>query len=368
MSGAALNVLILGASYGLLPGVKLSLAGHRVTMVGRAEEIEAMAQGPLIVRIAGRRGGEDFVLSVPVAEEPSPRRIALRTPGTVDATGFDLVILAMQEPQYGAPAVAALMAAIAAARLPCLSIMNLAPPPFLARLSIMDSLDGVYHSRAVWDGFDPQKITLASPDPQAIRPDPASPGQLQVTLPSNFKAAPFALAEDQALLRRLAADMSHLEVDVDGHAVRPPVALIASTSLFVPLAKWPMLLAGNCRCVMPHGIRTIAEAVHADLDASAAIYSQVQRLAVTLGAGEQDLVRFSSYAKAAARLTRPSSLARGLEAGSVQVERIDLLVRGLMMAQGMEIDVIDQVVGVVDMRIARNRNFPPSPMASRVGI
>ena len=355
MSPAPLHILILGASYGLLPGAKISLAGHEVTLVGRGEEIAAMARGPLVVQIAARRGGEDIRLTVPVADAPSPGRIALATPGALDPAGFDLVILAMQEPHYAEPAVAGLMAAIASARLPCLSIMNLAPPPFLERLAVTDALDDVYHCRAVWDGFDPRKVTLASPDPQAIRPDPASPGRLQVTLPSNFKAAPFALAEDQALLQRLAADMSHLEVDGDGCRLRPPVALIASTSLFVPLAKWPMLLAGNCRCVLPDGIRTIAEAVHADIDASAAIYARVVHLAVTLGAGEQDLVRFSSYAKAAARLTRPSSLARALEIGSVQVERIDLLIRALMVARGMATHLIDPVVDVVEMRIARNR-------------
>ena len=35
-------ILILGASYGLLPGAKLSLAGHAVTLVGRSDEIVAI--------------------------------------------------------------------------------------------------------------------------------------------------------------------------------------------------------------------------------------------------------------------------------------------------------------------------------------
>ena len=33
-------------------------------------------------------------------------------------------------------------------------------------------------------------------------------------------------------------------------------------SVFVPLAKWAMLLAGNYRCITMDGMRTAQEAVH----------------------------------------------------------------------------------------------------------
>jgi hypothetical protein len=349
-------ILILGAAYGLLPGAKLSLAGHAVTLIGRAGEIESMALHPLEVRIAPRRAGAEIVLTVPVAVTAGPGRIALTVPERADPAGHDLIILAMQEPQYRDPAVAELMARIAASGRPCLSIMNLAPPPFLTRLGIgAAALHGVYASGDVWAQFDPRKMTLASPDPQAVRPDPAEPGRLQVTLPSNFKAAPFALAEDQALLQRLAADMTHLEVAVGGAMVRPPVALIASSSLFVPLAKWPMLIAGNCRCVLPAGIRTIAETVLSDSAASAAVYEQVRQLTLALGAREQDLVPFAAYAKAAERLARPSSLARAIEAGASQIERIDRLIGNLLAAHGLARDLIEPVAALIDARLAQNR-------------
>ncbi|RYD82801.1 MAG: hypothetical protein EOP61_41775, partial [Sphingomonadales bacterium] len=305
------NILVLGASYGLLPGTKLALAGHCVTFVARADEIAAITQTGIAIHITPRRDGGEIVLAAPVAERAAPGEVALRVPDAVDLSGVQIVILAMQEPQYQDGAVAALMQRIAAARLPVLSIMNLAPPPFLARLGLTDrsAFQHVYSSGEVWDAFEPGKFTLASPDPQAVRPDAAIPGRLQVTLPSNFKAAPFALAEDQALLLQLAGDMSRLTVTVDGAQKRPPVALIASGSLFVSLAKWPMLLAGNCRCVLPSGARTIADAVLSDLEATSEIYQQVTQLTVALGAREQDLVPFESYTKAAAQLTRPSSLA-----------------------------------------------------------
>jgi hypothetical protein len=350
------KILILGASYGLLPGAKLSLAGHAVTLVGRSAEIATMAQSPLEVRITPRRTGEDITLVVPVADHSAPGRIALATPDRVDPLDFDLVVLAMQEPQYGDPVVAGMMARLAASGRPCLSIMNLAPPPFLARLGIdVAGLDGVFASAEVWAGFDPRRFTLASPDPQAVRPDPAAPGRLHCTLASNFKAAPFELAEDQALLQRLATDMSHVEVAAGDGVVRPPVALIASSSLFVPLAKWPMLITGNCRCVMPTGIRTIAEAVLTDLEASAAIYAQVGRLTMQLGARERDMVKFEHYAETAARLVRPSSLARAIEAGAPNVERVDRLIGRLLARHALPGDLVDPVVAQIDGRLARNR-------------
>lgn len=350
------KILILGASYGLLPGAKLSLAGHHVTLVGRADEIAVMAQGPLEVRITPRRQAEEILLQVPVAAEAGPGRIALSTPDGVDLAQHEFVILAMQEPQYREAAVAGLMRAIAGSGRPCLSIMNLAPPPFLARLGIdVGGLDGVYHSADVWAAFDPQKLTLASPDPQALRPDPAAPGRLHCTLPSNFKAAPFALAGDQAVLQQLASDMSRLDIQTPAGKVRPPVAMIASPSLFVPLAKWPMLIAGNCRCVLPSGIRTIAEAVLDDIEASAAVYEQVRQLTLRLGAREQDLVTFQAYADTASRLVHPSSLARAIEAGIRNVERVDRLIGLLLADNGLASNQVDPVVSLIDDRLARNR-------------
>jgi len=353
-----IRILILGASYGLLPGVKLSLAGHHVTLVGRADEVAAMARGPVAVHLPGRRASPAVVLTAAVANEASPGHVALTTPVNAAPDAADFVILAMQEPQYADPEVAALMADIAAARIPCLSIMNLAPPPFLARLGLSGSeaRRGVYHSGPVWDGFDPLRFTLASPDPQAIRPDPAEPGHLLVTLASNFKAAPFALPDDQALLQRLAADMSHL-VDSGGNRLRPPVALIASRSLFVPLAKWPMLITGNCQCVLADGSQTIAAAVLTDSVASSAIYADVTHLVIRLGAAERDLVGFDAYAKAAASLTRPASLARALDAGNLRIERVDLLIRNLMAEQGLATGLIQPIVDRIEARILRNNRL-----------
>ena len=134
MVARPLNVLVLGASYGLLPGLKLSLAGNAVTFVGRPDEIATMAAAPIRVDLPLRREGGRVVLSATTVADAAPGFPSLRTPAEADPQLADFVILAMQEPQFAAPEVATLLQRIGVARKPCLSIMNLPPPPYLARL------------------------------------------------------------------------------------------------------------------------------------------------------------------------------------------------------------------------------------------
>jgi len=51
---------------------------------------------------------------------------------------YDLVALAMQEPQYRSPGVRELLDAVARAKVPCMSIMNMPPLPYLARIPGID--------------------------------------------------------------------------------------------------------------------------------------------------------------------------------------------------------------------------------------
>ena len=85
------------------------------------------------------------------------------------------------------------------------------------------------------------------------------------------------------------------------------VKLRVFDSLFVPLAKWSMLLTGNYRCVTPQEPRSIRDAVHSDLARSRAVYEHVDALARRLGADPQDQVPFEKYAKAAESENRVTS-------------------------------------------------------------
>ena len=106
-------------------------------------------------------------------------------------------------------------------------------------------------------------------------------------------------------------------------------------SIFVPLAKWAMLLAGNYRCVTKDGMRTAQEAVHSDIETSRSVYNFVVDLCVKLGAKPEDMVPFEKYAAAAQSLTRPASAARALQNGAPNIERADKLVQLIAAQKGM---------------------------------
>jgi hypothetical protein len=131
-----------------------------------------------------------------------------------------------------------------------------------------------------------------------------------VKLPTNFKAARFDADAHTAILRDLEQDIDAIRFDPgDGTKIELPVKLKVHESVFVPLAKWAMLLTGNYRCVQKDAARSIKEAVHTDIAASRAVYDWVRELCVRLGASPDDLVPFEKYASAAQGLVRPSSAA-----------------------------------------------------------
>ena len=345
------KILILGASYGSLLGTKLLMAGHDVTLVCRPQTARLINAEGTAVRI--RLKGEDAHRTIRSAGLPG--RLDATAPEAADPAAYDLVCLAMQEPQYAVHAIWTLMVRIAEARVPCLSIMNMPPLPYLKRIPGLDTakLDISYTNAHVWDRFDPDLMTLCSPDPQAFRPPEEAANLLHVGLPTNFKAAAFAKARHNAMLKRLEADVD--AVRLDGHEV--PVKLKVFDSLFVPLAKWSMLLTGNYRCITAGAPRPIREAVRGDLEASRAIYAHVDALARRLGADPADQVPFEKYARAAENLLKPSSAARAVAAGAPAIERVDRLVQLIGRSLGLEHPEIDKVVATVDARLAENQRL-----------
>jgi hypothetical protein len=342
------RVLILGASYGSLLGTKLLMAGHRVTLVCTRATAELIGREGTLVRFPVK-GHEALV---EVASRALPGELSAAAPADVDPAAFDLVVLAMQEAQYGAPGVRPLMGRIAKARKPCLAIMNMPPLPYLRRIGVSgEGLETCYADAGVWDGFEPGLVTLASPDAQAFRPPDGPKNVLQVGLPTNFKAARFAGEAETALLRGLEADIENARFD----GLEIPVKLKVHDSVFVPLAKWPMLIAGNYRCVQPNHMIPIREAVHGNVAESREIYDWVAALCTRLGAEAADLVPFEKYAKAAAGLAKPSSAARALFGGAEHIERVDRLVARIARRHGLWSDALHEIVALVDQRLLGNR-------------
>ena len=348
----AYRILILGASYGSLLGTKLLMAGHDVTLVCREQTAELINREGTEVRIKLR--GEDTHRAV--RSNDLPGRLDACAPHEVAASGYDLVGLAMQEPQYAHHSLLTPLVRIAEERIPCLSIMNMPPLTFLKRIPGLDTdkLGAGYTNPTVWDRFDPAVMTLCSPDPQAFRPPDEKANVLHVGLPTNFKAARFEDERANEMLRRLEADVA--AVRLDGHDM--PVKLRVYDSLFVPLAKWSMLLTGNYRCIMRDGVRPIRDAVHGDLKKSEAIYAFVDSVAQRLGADPTDGVPFEKYARAAESLLKPSSVARAVAAGAPFIERVDVLVQLIAQHLDMSSPDIDETVDIVDRRLDANGILP----------
>jgi hypothetical protein len=351
------SVLILGASYGSLLATKLAMAGHAVSLVCTRLTADLINRDGTVVRFPLR--GRD---PVEISSNLLPGDVSARCPEHTDPAEYDLIVLGMQEAQYGAPGVRELMARVARARTPCLAIMNMPPLPYLRRIPGLDTraVEGCYADPGVWEGFDPDLVTLASPDPQAFRPPDQPKNVLQVGLPTNFKAARFAGDAPTQLLRQLEAGIEEARFDPGDGPIEIPVKLKVHDSLFVPLAKWPMLITGNYRCIQADRMISIQEAVHGDLGRSREIYDWVGKLCAGLGADSEDLVPFDKYAKAAEGLGKPSSAARALFGGAAQIERVDCLVRRIAAQRGMTLDTLDQTVALVDQRLTHNRASAPA--------
>ncbi len=124
------NVLIMGASYGSLLATKLLLAGHTAKLVCLPAEADLINSEGTRVRMPVR--GRDGL--VEIDSRKLPGKLSAGGPAEADPSEYDLVALAMQEPQYRSTGVRELLASVARSGVPCMSIMNMPPLPYLERI------------------------------------------------------------------------------------------------------------------------------------------------------------------------------------------------------------------------------------------
>jgi hypothetical protein len=348
------KILMMGAAYGSLLAAKMLFGGHRIHHVCLPAEADLINAEGFRVRLPVRGRKDPVVLD----SQKLPGKVTASGTAGVNPKDYDLIGLAMQEPQYRSPGVRELLDAVAKSRVPCMSIMNMPPLPYVKRIPGLnyDALKPAYTDPTVWDNFDPACLTLCSPDPQAIRPPDEKVNVLMVTLPTNFKVAKFENEKGNVILRQLEKEIDAIRFDPgDGTKIELPVKLRVHDSIFVPLAKWAMLLAGNYRCITADGMRTAQEAVYSNLEEASSVYNFVFDLCVKLGANPADLVPFEKYAAAAQSLTRPASAARALQNGAQYIERADKLVQLIARQKGLSHPAIDAQVALVDARLDTNR-------------
>ena len=348
-----LRILILGASFGGLLGLRIAAAGHRVTFACREQEAALINRGKLLLRLPAK--DHEGTIEIGAAQCPAPPGAGI--PAEIDPNQYDLICLAMQEPSYSAPGVRELVGRIAASRIPCLSIMNMPLPPDLAKLAALDvqSLEEIYTEAALWSDFDPDLIALASADPQTTRSDSKDALIISVTLASNFKVAPFVRPQHQQVLQRLANDIDSCRIPAGGALVQPFVRLRLYESVFIPLVKWPMLITGNFRCITDGEPVSIAHAVCNDETESRELYECIYQLCIRIGAEKEMMVSFDRYLSAARSLTQPSSVARAIHSGASSVERADRLIKVLAKCHNIDNPVLNRIVTDVDRKLKHNR-------------
>ena len=355
-----MSILVLGASYGLGPGVRAAVAGHSVDFVCLPAEAGLIRSGQFTVRVAARNSSR--MLDIGAADcVRVPDALA---PSEVDTNRYELAILAMQEPQYIAPELRRLVRRLMVSGVPCVSIMNMPLPNYLENqlgTTITDELSVIWANTDLWMGFDPGLFTAASPDPQAIREPSDDALIIEVTLPSNLKVAPFQDPAAQQSLIRLTHDMDSVTIVRDDEQFIPRLRMTAHSSYYVPMAKWPMLMTGNFRCFRDGPPVSIASAVSENIDSSRSVYTWVTELCAHLiqksgGLDDNPFVEFDRYCAAASSLSHPSSVARGIAKGATRVERVDKLIQLLGNATGRHHPVVDAIVEDVDLRLAANRS------------
>ena len=128
------KILLMGASYGSLLASKLLFGGHSIHLVCLPAEAELINAEGFRVKLPVRGRSEPVLLE----SRKLPGKVTAGPATGVNPKYYDLVGLCMQEPQYRAPGVRELLDAVGKSRVPCMSIMNMPPLPYIKRIPGLD--------------------------------------------------------------------------------------------------------------------------------------------------------------------------------------------------------------------------------------
>lgn len=336
-----LNCLIFGASYGSLIAAKLIEANHNVKIFCSEKELELIQKFNLKVTI-NSISKKQYKFEYKLNDQ-----FQVYSSYDFSLNDIDIVFFAMQEHHFNSENLVKILNDISKKKIPIVSILNLLPYTYLSKFKKVkvDNIQNVYKSLKIWDKINTKFFTTTSPDPQIFFPNREYDNSMIVTLPSNFKVAKF---ED---------DKSNQILDKLSHSIRSlkhPIQIKIYDTSFVPLAKWPMLICGNYRCVKKKDFLPICDVVNSDLLLSEKIYNQVIFLCKKIGAENDIFVPFNHYQKRSKMLTGPSSVAKALKNGSNTVERTDILISQIADQFKIKIDGLDEIVNNINNWIKHN--------------
>ena len=124
---APYKILLMGASYGSLLASKIMFGGHSLHLVCLPAEANLINSEGFRVRLPVK-GRKD---PIELDSRKLPGKVTAGPAAGVNPKDYDLVGLAMQEPQYGSPGVRELLDLVATSKVPCMSIMNMPPLPYV---------------------------------------------------------------------------------------------------------------------------------------------------------------------------------------------------------------------------------------------
>ena len=151
----AYNILIMGAAYGSLLASKMLFGGHKIHHVCLPAEADLINAEGFRVTPAGDAAARTRCCSIrsklPGKITAGARKASTRTTTTWSASPC-------RSRSIARPGVRELLDAVGKSKVPCMSIMNMPPLPYVKRIPGLDyeALEPAYTDPRVWDSFDPK--------------------------------------------------------------------------------------------------------------------------------------------------------------------------------------------------------------------
>ena len=315
------KILVIGANYGLLLAGALIERNFTVDVFGKSEEVDTLIKEGFSIKW----GDKNFKF------ESSKNLKFIKN--LID-DDYILAILAVQEPSLANPAIKDIISLISKKSIPILSVMNI---PLLNFLKDIVGIKNIKKPELIYSGLNTSSlinsklIINCSPEPQIFSISKFN--ELSIRLGGVFRCSSLGSIDEETI--------SDLTKTISNGL---PVKIKNYKSAWVSLSKLPMLIVGNYRCLDNFKLRSIQDAVNQNIQLSEKIYNQVIYLIKYLGAGRESIIPFKLYLKATNKLDAPSSVARSIVNGKINVERVDKLVQILCNSISFYSPEIEQIV------------------------